>query len=344
MGRLYQAFISTLQNVNSVAPNAFVTFLKKSVSDLEDAEPANPALTKLIDELALIAEQKNFALDAAAVNKFFQKLGEAHFYVLCAARGVVLERIPEAKIKTPDFRWPPQVGQIHFEVKTLSVVDGESGIDEALETSFDAQLDLEGQRNSGKVVSMATSEFAPYGDKGHKSPRLVAVIDTLLEKIRGNIKPEQFSTPNTFLVVNLSMLPPAITEPQALRPVYCDVPSCPTPVSGEIWMIGFGQPGMLIFDEPEFEGKPCIQGRFEKLGVLREYDFIAGVLFVIHPWRRPAEIWGLFREADVSQWRDHQNHPCGEIFKLVGDSWNDGLDSMGWAQTAATLKLNAKGG
>ncbi|NGY05942.1 hypothetical protein [Solimonas terrae] len=330
MGRLSQAIIAAQQNASGVAPNAYVQFLRQAIDDVEAAEAGSPSLTALIDELVAIASAPNFSLHSAAVNEFAQKLGEAHFLALCAAQGIHLERIPETKIKTPDFKWDTDRGPIHFEVKTLSVVDGDRGIDAALESAFESQADLEDHRAAGARVATSTSEIAPYAAKAHKVPRLVSVIDTLLEKTRGNVKRDQFVQPNTFLVINLSLIPPSLTEVQALRPVYWDDSLFPTPVTGDLWMLGFGRQGMLIHDVPEFEGKPCIQGTFGKAGLLMEFDFIRGVLIVVHPWQRAAEVWGLFREKDCSTWMDEPGHPCEYVFKLVGDQWNDDCDSNGF--------------
>ena len=330
MGRLSQAVVAALQDANGIAPNAYVQFLRRAVDEVEAAEASNPSLTSSIDELVAIASRSNFSLRSAAVNDFAQKLGEAHFLTLCAAKGICLEKIPETKVKTPDFKWITDRGPIHFEVKTLSVVDGERGIDAALESAFKSQGELEVQRAAGARVATAVSEIAPYADKAHRVPRLVAIIDTLLEKARGNVKQDQFGQPNTFLVINLSIIPPSLTEVRTLRPVYCDDSLFPTPVTGDLWMLAFGRQGMLIHDVPEFEGKPCVQGTFEKLGLLAEYDFIRGLLIVVHPWQRPAEVWGLFREKDWSDWMDQPEHPCERIFELVGDDWNDDLDSFGF--------------
>lgn len=218
MHHLSQALETALQGATRVAPNAHLTFLRAACKEGEQAAASNPSLVPIIDELVRIAAGHNFALDSMAVNEFAQKLGESHFYCLCAAKCINLEKIPESQIKTPDFKWPCGPSPIHFEVKTLSVVDGERGIDNALESAFTAQVEIEDQLVSGKRVATAVSEIAPYAGKPYKMPRLVAVIDTLLEKTRGNVKQDQFALPNTFLVVNLSVIPPIRTEIQTYGP------------------------------------------------------------------------------------------------------------------------------
>jgi hypothetical protein len=87
---------------------------------------------------------------------------------------------------------------------------------------------------------------------------------------------------------------------------------------------------MLVHGNPEFEGKPCIEGYMDKAGALVEHTCIAGILFMVYPWRFPAKLWGLFRSADMTIWRDGENSPFTTLFQLVQNQWNDDRDSNGW--------------
>lgn len=335
-GRLTQALNSALQAAQGVAPNAYLDFMRHAAAAVDVAEGSIPALRPAIDDLIQVTATRNFAVDAAAVNTFLQKLGEAHFWTLCHANGALLQRLPERRnVRTPDFRWTTSAGEMHFEVKTLSVVGGERGIGDALECAFAAQVDLEQQRSNGARVATATSVVAPYAGKEKAGKLLTSVIDTLLEKARGNIKQDQFALPNTFLVLDLGMLPPSRTGRETLRPVHWDTAMFGAPVTGEMWMLAFGQEGMLIHSVPEFEGKPGIEGVFGKRGILVDphFAFVSGLLLVVHPLGAPAEFRGLFRAKDVTRWCDHSPHACEQVLTMVGSSWNDDLDSRGFDLT-----------
>ena len=96
-------------------------------------------------------------------------------------------------------------------------------------------------------------------------------------------------------------------------------------------MLAFGKPGMLIHGISEFEGKPGIEGFLDKCGILQEYDNIAGMLLMVHPMGRPAEIWGLFSQQRYIQWEENDPDVIRVLQTLTGNNWNDDVDSNGWA-------------
>jgi hypothetical protein len=331
---LFNIFRDVLQEAISVAPNKYLHFLSDAVRSVESASITYPILSQYIKKMQKIVSRSNFALNADHTNEFVQLLGEAHFFLLCAERGISLNRVPEGTNKTPDFHHPTNDIDIYFEIKTPSVVDGRIGINRALESFLDAQIELEKQVAAGKRVASAISVIQPYGDRPYKSNNgiISAVIETLIEKTRQNIKLEQFINPNTFLVVNLCLIPPFRTDNYVLRPAYCDDYMFSKALSGDLWMVAFAKPGMLVYGCPEFEGKPAIEGIIDKCGILTDPDFnnISGLLFMVHPWGKNPEIWGLFRSTDYFQWEDKIPTVHMAISKLAQDNWNDDKDSNGW--------------
>ncbi len=233
-------------------------------------------------------------------------------------------------MKTPDFEARALPSKLFFEVKTLSVVDGEAGIGKAISDSVTANLDLEAKVRSGQQIAIAESEIAPYGKKVRFDTQILDVTHVLIEKARQNIKADQFANPNTFLVLNLSMLNLPVDEPCLLRPSYPDDRLFPTCITGTLWTMAFGKLGMLIQSEPEAEGKPCVEGELDKFGILKDPDFAAvkGILFVIHPLSSPPRIWALFR--DFNEMSDNNGDVLEEVLKIVGKGWNDGVDTNGW--------------
>lgn len=330
---LHNNYISALQEAKGTAPNHYLHFLSEAVKSIESASVNYPVLLDYVKKLHQIIDRPNFALNANHTNEFAQLLGEAQFFLLCAERSISINRIPETTHKTPDFHYKIDHIDIFFEVKTLSIVEGHRGINRDLESSLDAQIELEKQIAEGRRVAFAISESQPYGDKPYKNKgQLTAVIETLIEKTRQNIKLEQFANPYTFLIINLSLIPPFRTENYVLRPAYCDDYLFMKAISGDLWMMAFAYPGMLVFGCPEFEGKPCIECIIEKNGILSDPDFnsISGLLFIVHPWEKKPELWGLFRYKDYSHWHDNLPSLATTIYKLTENNWNDDKDSNGW--------------
>ncbi|WP_272544621.1 hypothetical protein PPH94_005345 [Burkholderia cepacia] len=301
------------------------------LADVEQAATGQPMLGQYISQLDELLSVKHMEVDGHLTNKFAQALGEAHFAVLCDENGVTLNRIPEVKgVKTPDFESAAAPGKLFFEVKTLSVVGGEDSIDEHVRDSVDVNLELEQKVRAGDRVAMVEGEITPYGHKVGFDTQILDVTNILIEKARQNIKPGQFAAGSTFLVLNLSMLPLPDGETGLLRPSYPDDRLFPTCVTGALWTMAFGKPGMLIQSEPEFEGKGCVEGELAKCGILsdEEYEYVKGILFVVHPMRGRPRVWALFR--DFEEMTDNHPEVLEDVLKVAGTNWNDRTDMNGW--------------
>ena len=97
-------------------------------------------------------------------------------------------------------------------------------------------------------------------------------------------------------------------------------------------MIAFAQPGIPILGIPEFEGKPGVESIIEKLGILNDSDYecIAGILFMIHPWRKNTDIWGLYSYEKFTTWEDNESNVVKTLLSLTGSNWNNDKDTNGW--------------
>ncbi len=303
---LAQKFCDALARCNDVASNPYLSLLVNAVNAVhaKACDHVQPLDTYASELIALIDKSPYFALDPRLTSEFVQMLGEAHFCSICVDMGLTLERVPKDDKETPDFRVTLEESELYFEVKTFSVVGGYIGLKEAIESSLDAQIRVEDQLRRGKRIATAESVVHPYGDKPYRQGPIRSVITTLIDKIHQNFKPGQFSQSNTFLVINLALTPSIRTENLVLRPAFCDNLMFPKAVTGELWMVAFARQGMLVHGIPEFEGKPCLEGSLDKFGILVDERFakIAGLLFIVHPWNYPTEIWGLFRSKDRAVW------------------------------------------
>jgi len=330
---LVKKFQDALANARVAAQDPYLVHLSGAVAAIDAKQTTEPELQVYASKLDSLLNDPSFGVNPHLTNKFAQILGEAHFWLLCIDKGLRLMRIPEvSNKKTPDFSASIGTQSFCFEVKTLSVVGGDAGVASALHSSLNAHIDLEAQQRAGARIAMATSEAQPYSDKIERDQPVLSIINTLLEKVRGNIKADQFAMPNTFLVINLSIIPPLLTEPKALRPAYPDDYMFSKAVTGDLWTVAFGTIGMPILGSPEFEGKPCVEGVFDRIGILADQEFsaVAGLLFMIHPWQRPSELWGLFRSVDLREWEDRNTELLTQIRALTGKFWNDCGDTNGW--------------
>ena len=86
------------------------------------------------------------------------------------------------------------------------------------------------------------------------------------------------------------------------------------------------------FNSPEFEEKPVIEGINEKEGLLVDEQFnkVAGVL-IVYPLGSGARMVVRFRSTDIENWRhEEEDYFWGIVDKLVGDCWNEKLDTNGY--------------
>jgi hypothetical protein len=332
---LYESFLKSLQDTNSTCTNSYLLLLSNIVKDISDAGAEDLVLEKYNREMTSIASSADFAIDATKVNSFAQKLGEAHFYLICKNRGINLERVSESPgTKTPDF-CIADIGAT-FEVKTLSVTSGDFGIQHALNDSVNANVRLESQLKEGKGFAYAETALTPYGEiERHQGmKKITTVIETIIDKLESLIKPGQFSGQNaSFLVVNLCLLPPIRTDALSIRPYYVDTGSPYLVVSGELWMAAFVNTQMPIVGVPEFEGKPSIEGFAEREGILRgsRFSMIDGILFMVYPLSDKTDILGVY---DSLKWDELNNAHQGIaqcLQDITNGKWNDSLDSNGWA-------------
>jgi len=330
---LYETFCESLHNNQKTASNSYLMLLSKYVRDIENAAVNNSDLAEYCKRMTDIAQRSNFSLNGDLVNDFCQIFGEAHFLTLCDERGVSLSKIPEQYgLKTPDFVHTETSEDLRFEVKTLSVVGGGRGINKDLESALSAQIQIEGQLKAGKSIAVGESVVQPYADKPYKEGPISSVINTLIEKARQNIKSDQYAKPNTFLVLNLSTIPPFNSDCCSLRPAYCDDHPFQMAITGDLWMLAFAKIGMLIHGISEFEGRPGIEGVIQKVGILTddEYSNIAGLIVVVYPLGDKPRIYGLYRHSDYIRWCDNSEGIVQVLSKLTEMHWNDDLDSNGW--------------
>lgn len=288
MESLYDKFVNTLCKAETVATNCYLTLLKDKVRFIEGYS-SDSYVGESIKELLNIISRDGFALNGESTNKFAQLLGETYFYCICLSKKQSIKRVPEcSNNKMPDFcLFLKDNNKVFFEVKTLSVVDGERQINRHLEDTLDAKIKIDEQLHSGKNIAFSETEIQPYSSKENS---ITTVINTLIEKCRQNIKRDQFKLGSTFLVVDLSLIPPFRTDSRGLMSAHCEDSQV---ITGDLWMLAFGEIGMLIHGFPDFEERPCIEGKLDKIGLLQEYPFINGVLIVVHPLNRSIKLFGL---------------------------------------------------
>lgn len=228
--------------------------------------------------------------DHAAFSSFFDIYCEATFY-LAASRHVQLEGIPRSSSSTPDFR-TAKTPKIHFEIKTPDIADPMAEYPEQMTEGLQGKIEAIDEAQQ-KSVGVSEQVIRPHGDARtwHE-----AMVQTM-KKLSGNIKKSQYEVEPTFLVANLGRLSVRV-EAEQLSQTY-SIPADDisdgqqVEVSGQLWTISNHQMNddfHWIERDGQRESKVI-----ELNGLLRDYHFIQGIIFVNEPWSE-------FENSD--NWRD----------------------------------------
>lgn len=320
-----------------VAPN---TLLGPHVENIESAlafADATPDLSPVARDLERLLKQPNSLLDAVKLERFIQLVGEAQVCEVAQRCGVTLRRVPEAaNRKTPDYAlFDAATPSAYFEVKTLSVVDGAFNLQEAIEASYQGQVELSERVSRGAAFAIATVEgprATKVPPKGHPSEArhpMKARIENLIAKAEGNYKPGQYAGGPTCMVLNLLAFDGHYHEPAFLRPVVAGYPEPWHLISGAYWDLAFGRAGDPVYGPAEFEGAPTLEGRLARDGILTQHADVRALLLLVHPWGKAPRFYGLWRESEHDAWRSgHPHGAMGEaLLRLVGTHWNDDRDT-----------------
>lgn len=334
--KLEDLLLEGIQAVAGVAPSMFLSVGYPSLVKAMQFIEATPTAAYADRKLRKLFSTRNWVLDAKQLESFFQLVGEVQFWMLAKDKEVALERIPEAKGNTADLKMAgARPGLPQFEVKTLSVSDGGwMNLAKMAEDSFKAQLEVKDQLLRGKKIAMSEQSIAPHGEVP-RGKEYTKMCTNLIDKAVGNIKAGQYASAPTFMVLNLMLIGSHYDGNMELRPVAAGYPESWSVRTGVLWTTGFGTMGQLIHGQPEFEGRPGIEGILGRDGVLAHPHFreLAGLLLVIHRLGKEPTIYGLMRDVDREHF-EKSNVPLLEAFySLVGNDWNDDLDSNGWRLT-----------
>lgn len=288
-------------------------------------------IKKDLRELSKIFECKRF--DNKFVDKLLavqQSVGELEFAAICVERK--LDIVPfqslrsesTSKVSAPDFMLRDK--SAYFEVKTLARVNPSDSYKDLITQCENAAHSIKKQLESGTHVATCIIESRPYGEKLKSKGLVRGVIETISLKLCSNIKEEQFSHGETFLVCNLLELLVAGNDKEIL-PVYFDKQGWPK--TGVLWSVGFANKGNLIFSPCEFEGLAGIEGSIDFEGVLHAKPYIKGIIWVVK-FGSDLSTSMLLRQKDAESYRMEKEGYWQETQKIIGDNWNDEVDTNGW--------------
>ena len=235
---------------------------------------------------------------------------------------VVIEPVKENNSKTPDFLIRNNSDNFYLEVKTLGFNDGGINYIKTIEDGLESKINIEDQIHSGKRVASAITVIAPLRkDKGYSPFSVKHIIEIVVRKIEQNLKKEQFEVGDTFLLVDLHLIPLPSNWCEASVPIYQE-PDNQSMVSGTLWNISFGKLGDRIFKGIEFEGKNNIEGELGRDGIFANRPWIKALCFRVYNLNDDSYVVGFYRSKDEGKYSG--------VLSMFCDFLNDELNTFGF--------------
>ena len=305
------------------------------INAIETRSASEPALASLNKELRKRLKAVQGPQDHTPMAQAYEAYAEASFWLEMADRGVRLDRTPgtgQLNQKRPDFVYVHPAGNVYFEVKALEIADPLARHDQIAYDALDsaADLDVQARKAAGVHFGNPVEISGPL-----PGASLAERLDATIDKITNNVKADQIHYGPTILVVDLGRFNTMPHGPSNLLPVFFnDGPPAESCVSGELWCIGFGQPGEQLFSLPEFDGKTNLAGHQARNGILREHPGLMAVTFVHPRWNQKSELLTLW---NVGFDRSLLNNPCtlseadiDDLLHQFSDGVNDASNERGW--------------
>lgn len=338
-----QEFLRAAQMLSGLTvtmPMALMT--GERVDEIEKRAPTDATLTALNEELRKKLKAVTRPEDYTQMGQAYEAYAEASFWLAMADRGVNLERTPgtgQLNQKRPDFVHHHKAGDIYFEVKALEI---------AAPLTRHKELAHEALENAADIEERARQPGVHFGEPLEISGPLPGMplaerLSATIDKIVNNVKPGQIHYGPTVLVVDLGRLETIPYGPSSLLPVFFhDKPPAESCVSGELWHIGFGNPGERLYGLPEFDGKSNLAGRQDREGILISYPGLMAITFMHPRWSKAPELFTLwnpnFDRGRLANRLTLSEHDVEHFLNSFSDGLNDTRNEGGWPYRVIPLR------
>ena len=281
---LWNTLLPLHQALSSVSHNHALSYLGKDNIALVDSFTGDAAATEIVKKrIEGIREWADRCLaQIDNVNNFValkEKFSELLMFTKLARR-YPTQAIPERATPTPDFRVQFKTLDLFVEMKSLNLLNPEVNLRTTMSDALESKIETERQIKQGRHVAMSAFVIQPYrrGDK-YKPDSTTAVVEALIEKVDQNIGKEQFGLGPTILLLDFSdqLLLHGSPSGNLKREFVCNVDNVPDTQSGELWHLAFGSVDMPMKRVIDFKGLDNKDTPLSRDGILRKYDFIAGL-------------------------------------------------------------------
>jgi hypothetical protein len=321
--KLYCTILGLKQDISLYSVNPVLdAFNLDDCSKLDSEYYSDEFIRKKVDECLKLLN--GIGLDFnPKFNSAYEIYNEAVIYFYFKNR-FQIQPIKEEKYSTPDFHIKLKKNkndELYLEVKALSYLQGSLNYLAAQKDGLNSRVSTENQLKSGKQITFSEMIISPFQKDGSQ-PTKRELIEIYIEKIKQNIKENQYKFGESILLVDTKQLLLGSRLTDSAVALYQER-LCQSIASGLLWHVAFGNIGNMIYQPIEFEGAKNTAGLLEKEGILSEHKFIKGLIFVVYENFEIRKNIGFYRY-------DEQDCIAAEFINDFCDFWNDDNNSEAW--------------
>lgn len=329
-----ETFLEAVHEMSGLtSDNSFRSIKPDWLAKVDAEAKTDTELEKLTHQFQKCLTKKKGIDDVISASQAYEVYGEIKVYRHLKEHGFTPKCIPTIQgEKTPDFKCiTPDGKSFYVEVKSFDVVNGEFANREMLHAGVDAAIDIETQQKRGERIATSTQVIAPYGEQKHGDSQVALVTSTIKKKFISNFKRGQFDLGPTFAFAVLDKL--IVPGRQcAITPYYhqeyLEGSAC---ITGTLWASAYAEPGYLLLDLFEFEGKPTHGGLSQNEGYFAKSQGhpAQAIMFFDEGLSRPL-IYGLINDFCTQHTNWSRDDTEGVLFALC-DAINDRFNAYGYS-------------
>lgn len=258
----------------------FIRFLEDHTAQFKYGEKYLQQIFKIADNTHIEDLDNHFRL--------YSKYAEAKSYVFLVQKDLQIEVLQDKGMDgkgNPDFQVLLDDGSCFIEVKALQMAEGVYNANGILQESFEKQVEFD-RRVRAKGLAIGVQAIDPHKSSDSKNAAsgvLFTLINDLINKFDQNFKTDQYARGDTVAMIFLSALVYPMYGYGEIRHKITQHYYGPyrQPISGELWMAAYGEPGMPIYVPADSSSGPNLAGYMDRHGILRQKSAVEALCFYV---------------------------------------------------------------
>jgi len=324
---LQRTFTKLKQTSNEYTWNVLLDFFDdKDLETIDSHAISDSFIAEKKDKIFFALREPEFIEFNEKLKDAFGDYSEALVYLRLKDKGLKVDRVREGDDKAPDFKVATDdSNHVFVECKALSFASGNLNYKNVMNSALDGKIQIENQLSKRGNIGIAVTEVQPLRNDNRRYDAFSTryFIEAMIDKIKQNIKRDQFGFGDTVLIVDVKQLVIPGSHLKTYTAIYQEEVGNSF-VSGGMWNVAFGSLGNTILRPIEFAGAPNTDGTLQDEGILIGRDWIKAIVFIERAsYYKDSKIAGLYIRKNVTE-------GVSEFIHKFCDVLNDEANSNGW--------------